>query len=52
MYKALTSFAGLISMTEGEIRDISDPSLIDDLTRCKYIVQVKTKKRRDKDDAD
>jgi hypothetical protein len=40
-YKALTSFSGIISMAEGEVRELSDKALIDDLTEAGYITEVK-----------
>lgn len=41
LYKALVSFTGKISMAMGEVREISDPSIVKDLLRAKYIVAVK-----------
>ena len=43
MYKALVSFSGLVSMTVGEVAEISDPSIVKDLLRAGYIEEVKTK---------
>ena len=40
-YKALVSFSGMLSMAEGEVREISDKALIDDLTKAGYITEVK-----------
>ena len=40
-YKALISFSGIVSMAEGEVREISDKALIDDLTDAGYITEVK-----------
>jgi hypothetical protein len=37
-YKATISFSGKISMMMGEVREISDQSLIDDLTHAGYII--------------
>ena len=40
LYRAMTSFSGiLISMRMGEVRDISDPLLADDLMRAGYIME-------------
>lgn len=47
MYKALTSFAGVISMGKGETRDISDKSLVEDLLQAGYIEEAR-KKQPDK----
>lgn len=41
LYKALVSFTGLISMSEGESREISDSSLANDLLKAGYIEMVK-----------
>lgn len=41
MYKALKSFSGIISMAEGEVKDISDPFVIKDLVKAGYIEEVK-----------
>ena len=41
MYKALKSFSGVISMAEGEIKDISNPIIVKDLVKAGYIEEVK-----------
>ena len=41
MYKALTSFSGLVSMVKGEVRDISDKMVANDLLSCGYIEEIK-----------
>ena len=41
MYKALTSFSGILSMAEGEVRDIADKAVISDLLKAGYIEEVK-----------
>ena len=39
VYKACVSFSGLnISMAKGQIREISDSALVDDLLKAGYIV--------------
>ena len=48
MYKATVSFCGKISMRMGEVRDISDPSIVKDLLRAGYIEEIKEKKRKEK----
>lgn len=48
MYKAMISFTGLISMAEGEVREISDSSLADDLLKAGYIVEVEPPKKEEK----
>lgn len=40
MYIALVSFCGTISMAEGEVREIPDPSLVADLIKAEYIAPV------------
>ena len=40
MYRALVSFSGLISMAEGEIRDIGDDAIAKDLLNAGYIEEV------------
>lgn len=52
MYKALIYFCGVVSMAKGEIRDISDPSIAEDLLRAGYIEEIKPKKGKEKKDAD
>ena len=44
-YKALISFSGVISMAEGEVREISDKALIDDLTKAGYIVPLTSEEK-------
>ncbi len=44
MYKALISFTGLVSMAQGDIREISDISLANDLLKAGYIEEAKAEK--------
>lgn len=37
LVKALTSFAGKVSMYEGEVREITDKAIVDDLLRAGYV---------------
>lgn len=46
MYRALKTFSGIITMVEGEVRDILDQFVIDDLLGAGYIEEVKTAKKR------
>ena len=46
MHKALKSFSGVISMHEGELREIDDDELVADLLRAGYIEEVKPKRGR------
>lgn len=43
-YKALKSFSGLVSMHEGETREITDKDIISDLLQARYIEEVKETK--------
>ncbi len=52
MYKALKSFGGVVSMVSGEIRDISNPLVVDDLVKAGYIVEVKPAKDKAKEEAE
>ena len=45
-YKALVSFAGAVTMAKGEIREISDPLTVKDLTDAHYIEPAEEKKKR------
>ena len=36
-YKALISFSGLISMSMGEVREIADQKIVNDLLKAGYI---------------
>lgn len=46
MHKALESFSGIISMHEGETREIDNADLVADLLKAGYIEEVKTKRGR------
>ena len=48
MYRALVSFCGRISMTEGEVRDISDKAVVKDLLDAKFIEEVNPHKKAEK----
>lgn len=41
LYKATVSFSGVISMTGGEIREMSDSPLVNDLLKAGYIIEHK-----------
>ena len=41
LVKALVSFAGKLSMYEGEIKEVEDGYVVQDLLRAKYIEPVK-----------
>ena len=44
MYRAVTSFSGVISMAMGEVREISDPLIAEDLLKAGYIMEFEQKK--------
>lgn len=46
MHKALKSFSGVISMYEGETREIDNAELVADLLNAGYIEEVKPKRGR------
>lgn len=46
MHKALRSFSGVISMHEGEMREIDNAELVADLLQAGYIEEVKPKRGR------
>ena len=45
LYMATVSFSGNISMYEGEVRELSDSSLIEDLTKAGYIIKYEATKK-------
>ena len=47
MYKALLSFSGVISMSEGEIREITNKELVDKLINAKFIEKVSRGKTKE-----
>lgn len=47
-YKALKSFSGVISMAEGDEKEINDKTVADDLLNAGYIQPVKTAASRKK----
>lgn len=46
MYKALKSFSGIVSMYDGETREIEDADVVADLLKAGYIEEVKPKRGR------
>lgn len=48
LYKALTTFVGVISMREGEARAIENETVAADLLRAGYIEEVKTEPKKKK----
>jgi hypothetical protein len=45
MYKALVSFSGKLSMFKGQVREIKDNVIVEDLLRAGYIEEVKSTKK-------
>ena len=48
MYKALISFCGKVNMTMGEVGEIPDKALADDLLKARYIEEIKEEKKEEK----
>ena len=44
MYRALISFCGSVSMVMGEVREIPDQSITEDLLKAGYIEEIKAEK--------
>lgn len=47
-YKALISFSGLISMSMGEVREITDQKIVNDLLNAGYIAEIRETKIEEK----
>jgi hypothetical protein len=45
MYKALKSFAGKVSMRKGDVKEINDKGIVEDLLNAGYIEEVKPAKK-------
>lgn len=45
MYKALKSFAGKVSMYKGQVKEITDEEIVNDLLKAGYIEEVKPVKK-------
>lgn len=43
--KALVSFCGVVTMGIGDVADIKDKAIVDDLLQAGYVEKVETKKR-------
>ncbi len=46
MYKALVSFSGKITMIKGEVKEITDKALVEDLTSAGFIEKTSKKIRK------
>lgn len=47
MYRALVSFSGLISMAVGDVREIPDKKVVNDLLKAGYIEEVSPDKPKE-----
>lgn len=45
-YKALVSFSGIVSATIGEVIDIADKEVAQDLLNAKYVEEIKRKQQK------
>ena len=43
-YKALVSFSGQVSMAMGEVRELTDKTVVKDLLNAGYIMEMKADK--------
>lgn len=48
MYKALKSFCGIVTMHRGETRELTDKTVINDLTKAGYIEKVQPAEKQKK----
>ena len=48
VYRALKSFSGVISMSMGEVREITDQKIVNDLLNAGYIVKFREIKIEEK----
>ena len=48
-YRALKTFTGLITMVKGEVREIKDEALVNDLVKNGYVVSLSDKKSEKKE---
>lgn len=47
--KALCSFSGAVSMGVGETKEISDKNIVADLVSAGYVVEIKEKPKKEKE---
>lgn len=43
--KALVSFAGVVTMAVGDVKDIQNKTIVADLIKAKYVEEVKSAKK-------
>ena len=48
-YKALVGFSGIVSMAKGEVKELTDEKVINDLLNANYIEEVKKRGRPSKE---
>jgi hypothetical protein len=48
--KALVSFAGQVTMAPGDVREIKDKAICEDLIKAGYVEEVKTTKKEKADE--
>ena len=48
MYKALVSFSGKVTMSAGDVREIADTTIAEDLLKAGYIESLEPKKKEEK----
>ena len=47
MYKALVGFSGKITMNKGQVKEIKDKEIINDLLKAGYIEEIKPTKNEE-----
>lgn len=47
-YKALVGFSGIVSMAKDEVKELTNPAIINDLLSANYIKEVKKRGRPSK----
>lgn len=47
-YRALVGFSGIVSMAKGEVKELTNPAIINDLLSANYIKEVKKRGRPSK----
>lgn len=48
LYKATVSFSGIASMVAGEVKELTDKAVINDLLKAGYIIEFKADKAKPK----
>lgn len=50
--KANTSFSGTVCMAKGEIKDISDEAVLNDLLKCGYVAPFESEAKKNENKPD